>query len=52
MGLAISLGEEEVLVDVMSEISDDLIRKIDEVGEDIDMEYILRMMGGKNPDLN
>ena len=52
MGLAISLGEEETLVDVMTEVSDNLIRKMDEDSGDIDMEYILRMMGGKNPDLN
>lgn len=52
MGLAISLGEEEMLVDSMSNISDNLIRKIDEDDKEIDMEYILRMMGGKNTDLN
>jgi hypothetical protein len=50
-GLALSLGKESALSDMMAEFSNELLSELDNP-EELDMDYILKMMGGQDPELN
>ncbi len=49
--LALSVNKEDALSDLLNKFSEELIDVLDNP-EELDMDMILKMMGGSNPDLN